>query len=91
MPGSASMTWQVVYNHRGAIALKLVKGEASAVDAACDILDAGGEIYRIETTGTLIAIQAEHLRKIWNERKLAGPGRDLRPGGSPIPPVSTSK
>jgi hypothetical protein len=60
MLGGASMTWQIVYNHRGAVALKLVKGQASAVDAACDILDAGGEVYRI---------------KIWTDRKDARAGQ----------------
>lgn len=74
MLGGASMTWQIVYNHRGAVALKLVKGQASAVDAACDIFDSGGEVYRIEIAGTLVAMRAEELRKIWNERKDARSG-----------------
>jgi hypothetical protein len=74
MLGGASMTWQIVYNHRGAIALKLVKGQANAVDAACDIFDAGGEVYRIEIAGTPVAMRAEELRKIWSERKDARAG-----------------
>ena len=69
MLGSASMTWQIVYNHRGTLALKLVKGRESALNAACDILDSGGEVYRIEIPGTLVAIHAEELRKICVERK----------------------
>jgi hypothetical protein len=71
MLGGALMTWQIVYNHRGAVALKLVKGQASAVDAACDIFEAGGEVYRVEIAGTLVAMQAAELRKIWSERKAA--------------------
>ena len=67
--GADSMTWQIVYNHRGAVALRLVKGRASALDAACDILDSGGQVYRIEIPGTLVAIHAEELRKICVERK----------------------
>ena len=74
MLGGASMTWQIVYNYRGAVALKLVKGKASAVDAACDIFDSGGEVYRIEIPGTPVAVRAEELRNIWNDRKHAPPG-----------------
>ena len=64
----ASLTWQIVYNHRGAIALKLVTGEAKAIDAACDIYAAGDEVYRIENASTLVAIYAEQLRQIWRDR-----------------------
>lgn len=53
MPAGASLTWQIVYSHRGATALMLVKGQASAIDAACDIFDAGGELHRVEIGGTL--------------------------------------
>ena len=56
------LTWQIIYCHRGVVALKLVKGEAGAVDAACDILDAGGDVYRAEIAGTLTVLQAPQLR-----------------------------
>ena len=65
------MTWQIVYEDRGAIALKLVKGKTCAIDAACDILDAGGEVYRVEIAGTTVATRAEQLHQIWQQRKAA--------------------
>jgi hypothetical protein len=76
MLGSATMTWQIVYNHRGAVALKLIKGKASALDAACDIFDAGGEVYRVELAGTPVVMRGDELRKIWSERKDARSGQD---------------
>jgi hypothetical protein len=66
--GADSMTWQIVYNYRGAVALKLVKGRASALETACDILESGREVFRIEITGTLVAIHAEEFRKICAKR-----------------------
>jgi hypothetical protein len=69
MPLGASLTWQIVYNHHGAAALKLVKGKASAIDAACEIFDAGGGVCRIETAGGLATLNAEQLLRIWKERK----------------------
>jgi hypothetical protein len=69
MPAGASLTWQIVYILRGAIALKLVKGKASAIDAACKILDAGGEVSRAECAGTLLALSAVQLHQIWMRRK----------------------
>jgi hypothetical protein len=74
MPLAATLTWQIVYILRGVIALKLVKGRASAVNAACEIYDAGGDVYRAEIAGTLIALNPEHLRQIWMERKDGTPG-----------------
>ncbi len=71
MQVTESLTWQIVYSHRGAVALMLVKGEASAIDAACDIFDAGEEVYRVEIGGTLVVLYAEHLRQIWKERNAA--------------------
>lgn len=56
MPAVASLTWQIVYGHRGAVALMLVKGKASAIDAACDIFNAGEDVYRVEIAGTLVAL-----------------------------------
>ena len=74
MQVGASLTWQIVYSHRGAVALMLVKGEASAIDAACAIFDAGGEVYRVEIGGTLVALHTEQLRQIWKERNAAMSG-----------------
>lgn len=74
MPVGASLTWQIVYNHRGAVALKLVKGKASAIEAACKIFDAGGDVHRIETAGALAALNAEQLLWIWKERKVDSSG-----------------
>jgi len=71
MPADASLTWQIVYSHRGTGALMLVKGEANAIDAACEIFDAGGEVHRVEVRGTLVALHTEKLRQIWNERNAA--------------------
>lgn len=69
MPAGATLTWQIVYNLRGVAALKLVKGMASAIDAVCEIFDAGGDVYRVETAGAFAALSAEQLRQIWKERK----------------------
>lgn len=71
MPAGASLTWQIVYSHRGTVALMLVKGKASAIEAACDIFSTGGEVHRVEIGGTLVALHTEHLRQIWNERNAA--------------------
>lgn len=69
MPLAASLTWQIVYRLRGVIALRLVKGRVGAINAACEIFDAGGDVHSVEIAGTLMALQAEHLRHIWMERK----------------------
>ena len=71
MPADESLTWQIVYSHRGTAALMLVKGEAGAIDAACDIFDAGGEVHRVEIGGTLVALHTEQLWRIWKERNAA--------------------
>jgi hypothetical protein len=68
MPAGATLTWQIVYSRRGTVALMLVKGEASAIDAACDIFDAGGKVHRVEIAGTLVALHTDKLWQIWNER-----------------------
>jgi len=68
MPAGALLMWQIVYSQRGTVALMLVKGKASAIDAACDIFDAGGTVLRVEIGGTLVALHTELLRQIWNER-----------------------
>lgn len=69
MPAGASSTWQIVYNHGGTLALKLVKGKARAIDAACEIFDAGGDVYRVESTGALATLNTEQLRQVWVDRK----------------------
>jgi hypothetical protein len=66
--------WQIVYSHRGAAGLKLVASEASALDAACEILDAGGEIDRIEISGTGASIDGARVRQIWKDRVAAQSG-----------------
>ena len=71
MQVGASLMWQIVYSHRGTVALMLIKGKAGAIDAACDIFDAGEEVYRVEIGGTLQALHAEQLRQIWKERNAA--------------------
>jgi hypothetical protein len=71
MPASASLTWQIVYSHRGTVALMLIKGKASAIDAACHIIDAGGKVHRVEIGGTLVTLHTEQLWQIWNERNAA--------------------
>lgn len=74
MPLGALLTWQIVYSHRGTVALMLIKGKAAAIDAACDIFDAGGEVHRAEIGGTLVAFHTEHLRQIWKKRNAARSG-----------------
>lgn len=74
MPLGASSTWQIVYNHRGVVAMKLVKGKSSAIDAAFKIFDAGGDVYCIETAGGLAALNVAQLLLSWKERKAAGSG-----------------
>lgn len=69
MAAGVSLTWQVVYSLRGTTALKLVRGKASAIDAACEILDAGGDVDRIESADAFDSLNADQLRRIWVDRK----------------------
>ncbi len=68
MPLGESLTWQIVYTLRGVIAMKLVKGRTSAINVACEILDAGGKISCAECAGTFVVLSAAQLHQIWMQR-----------------------
>jgi hypothetical protein len=80
--------WQIVYSHRGAAGVKLVASEANALDAACDILDAGGEVDRIEIAETGVSIDAARVRQIWRDRAAARSGTVVAPTSASDTPGS---